>query len=60
MDQSQKSLCQSKIPGFSQSSNLSYELEIIHNCLDMAVSLLYHCEYITKFILLMRKSAVGS
>jgi len=42
-------------PGFSQPSNLNYEPEIVHNCLDMTVtSLLYHCKCITKFILLTR------
>jgi len=52
MDQLQKSLCQSKILDFS---------EVVHNCLDMAVtSLFHHCKYFTKFILLLRKSAVGS
>ena len=39
----------------------NYELKIVHNCLDMAVaSLMYHCKYINKFILVLRKSAVGS
>jgi len=33
---------------------------IFRNCVDMAVtSLLYHCKYITKFILLLQKFAVG-
>jgi len=51
MEQSQKSLRQSEIPGFWQSSNLNYEREIVNNCRDMAVtSLLNHCKYITKFI----------
>jgi len=37
----------------------NYELQIVHNCLDMAVtSLMYHCQYINKFVLLLQKSAV--
>jgi len=39
----------------SQPSNL-----VMNYCLDMAVaSLMYHCKYINKFVLVLRKSAVG-
>ena len=39
----------------------NYELKIVHNCLDMTVtSLMYDCKYINKFVLLPRRSAVGS
>ena len=32
----------------------NYELKIVYNCLDMAVtSLMYHCKYINKFLLLL-------
>ena len=57
-----RNLCVSPKSQISRSQVIyNYELEIVHNCLDMAVtSLLYHCKYITKFILLLRKSAVGS
>jgi len=34
---------------------------MIHKCLDMAIAnLMYHCKYINKFVLLLRKSAVVS
>jgi len=57
-----KNICVSpKSQIFSQSSNLNYELKIVHNCLDMAITnLMYHCKNINKFVLLLRKSAVAS
>jgi len=59
---SHKNLCNStKFPILSQPSNLNYELEIVHNCLDTAnTNLMYHCKYISKFVLLLRKAAVVS
>jgi len=54
MEQSQKSLFQSEIPDFFAAKETHYELEVVHNYLHMAViSLLYHCQYITNFILLL-------
>jgi len=41
-------------------SQVTYELKTIHNCLDVALSLMYHCKCINKVILLLRKSAVVS
>jgi len=30
---------------------------MVHNCLDTAITnLMYHCKYINKFVLLLRKS----
>jgi len=40
---------------------LNYEPKIVHNCQNIAVtSLIYHCKYINKFILLQQTFAVGS
>jgi len=39
---------------------LNYELEIVHNCRERAIiSLMYHCKFINKFVLLQKKFAVG-
>jgi len=38
----------------------TYELENVHNYLDMPVTILmYHYKYIGKFVFLQQKSAVG-
>jgi len=61
MDQSQKIYVSPKSQISRSQVTQNYELEIVHSCLDMAVAtLLYHCKYITKLILLLRKSPVGS
>jgi len=58
-NQSQKSCVSPTTQIFTQLSNLKYELKIVHNRLDIAVTnLMYHCKYINKFVLLLRKSAV--
>jgi len=37
----------------------NYELQIVHNCLDMAVtSMVYHCKHINKFVLLLGRKCV--
>jgi len=51
-----------KYPRFLRSQEiLIYELKIVHNSLEPAVtSLMYHCKYINKFVLLQQKFNVGS
>jgi len=40
---------------------LNYELKIVHNCLEQAVtSLMCQCKYINQFVLLQQKFAVAS
>jgi len=59
MDQSQKSLRQPKIPDFlaaKQPKIMNLRLFIT----NWIWQLMYHCKYINKFVLLLRKSAVGS
>jgi len=51
-----------KNPTFHRSQViLNYDLKIVHNCLNIAVaSLMHHCKYINKFVLLQQQFAVES